>query len=164
MAPHSDRQRIRSSRVWRLSEPAAVVPATPAKASPGKTESLIGYTTMYGDNACAFNPIGDLYKSQVRQLALAVGVPQAIIRKPPSADLWPGQTDEAESGIAYPVLDRVLQLLVDEERSVDGVVAEGFERSLVDRVAGLIAASAFKRALPPVARLIRSRHAHLDHG
>ncbi len=129
-----------------------------------KTEALIGYTTMYGDNAYAFNPIGDLYKSQVRQLALAVGVPQAIIRKPPSADLWPGQTDEAESGIAYPVLDRVLQLLVDEERSVDGVVAEGFERSLVDRVAGLIAASAFKRALPPVARLIRSRHAHLDHG
>ena len=62
-----------------------------------KTESLIGYTTVFGDSACAFNPIGDLYKSQVRQLAAAIGVPEAIIRKAPSADLWPGQTDEAES-------------------------------------------------------------------
>ena len=63
-----------------------------------KTESLIGYTTLFGDSACAFNPIGDLYKSQVRQLAAAVGVPEAIIRKAPSADLWPGQTDETEAG------------------------------------------------------------------
>ena len=67
-----------------------------------KTESLIGYTTLFGDNACAFNPIGDLYKSQVRQLAAAIGVPDEIIRKAPSADLWPGQTDEAEAGFSYP--------------------------------------------------------------
>ena len=67
-----------------------------------KTELLIGYTTLFGDSACAFNPIGDLYKSQVRQLAAAVGVPDAIIRKAPSADLWPGQTDEARSASATP--------------------------------------------------------------
>ena len=67
-----------------------------------KTEGLIGYTTLFGDSACAFNPIGDLYKSQVRQLAQAIGVPEAIIRKAPSADLWPGQTDEQEAGFTYP--------------------------------------------------------------
>ena len=61
-----------------------------------KTELLIGYTTLFGDSACAFNPIGDLYKSQVRQMAVAMGVPDAIVRKAPSADLWPGQTDESE--------------------------------------------------------------------
>ncbi len=78
-----------------------------------KTESLIGYTTLFGDNACAFNPIGDLYKSQVRQLAAAIGVPDAIIRKAPSADLWPGQTDETEAGFSYPVLDRLLFWRID---------------------------------------------------
>src|SRR5207247_10427786 len=71
-----------------------------------KTESLIGYTTLFGDNACAFNPIGDLYKSQVRQVAASIGVPDQIIRKAPSADLWPGQTDESEADFSYPVLDR----------------------------------------------------------
>ncbi len=73
-----------------------------------KTESLIGYTTIYGDNACAFNPIGDLYKSQVRQMAAAIGVPKPVIAKAPSADLWPDQTDEGEGGFSYPVLDRLL--------------------------------------------------------
>ena len=82
-----------------------------------KTESLIGYTTLFGDSACAFNPIGDLYKSQVRQLSLAMGVPDAIIRKAPSADLWPGQTDEAEAGFTYHELDRLLFWMIDRRRS-----------------------------------------------
>ena len=86
-----------------------------------KTESLIGYTTVFGDNACAFNPIGDLYKSQVRQLAAAIGVPDPIIRKAPSADLWPGQTDEVESGFTYPELDRLLFWRIDRRRSVDEI-------------------------------------------
>ena len=90
-----------------------------------KTESLIGYTTLFGDSACAFNPIGDLYKSQVRQLAAAIGVPEAIIRKAPSADLWPGQTDETEAGFTYPELDRLLFWRIDQRRSVDEVVALG---------------------------------------
>ena len=84
-----------------------------------KTESLIGYTTVFGDYACAFNPIGDLYKSQVRQLSAAIGVPDPIIRKAPSADLWPGQTDETESGFTYPELDRLLFWRIDKRRSVD---------------------------------------------
>jgi NAD+ synthase len=118
-----------------------------------KTESLIGYTTLFGDSACAFNPIGDLYKSQIRQMAEALGVPEAIIRKAPSADLWPGQTDEAEADISYPVLDRLLFWRVDKRRSVEEVVAMGFDRALVERVDRMIAGSEFKRQVPPIAKL-----------
>ena len=118
-----------------------------------KTESLIGYTTLFGDNACAFNPIGDLYKSQVRQLALAMGVPTSILTKAPSADLWPDQTDEDEGGFSYAELDQVLYWRVDRRRSLDEVVAKGFERSTVERVDSLIARSEFKRQMPPVAKL-----------
>ena len=118
-----------------------------------KTESLIGYTTLFGDSACAFNPIGDLYKSQVRQLSVAMGVPEAVIRKAPSADLWPGQTDETEAGFTYPVLDRVLYWRVDRRRSVDDMVAMGFDRALVERVDRMIAGAEFKRQVPPIAKL-----------
>ncbi len=118
-----------------------------------KTESLIGYTTLFGDSACAFNPIGDLYKSQVRQLSAAVGVPEAVIRKAPSADLWPGQTDEAEAGFSYPVLDRLLFWRVDRRRSVGDMVAMGFDQALVERVDRMIAGAEFKRQVPPIAKL-----------
>jgi NAD+ synthase len=118
-----------------------------------KTESLIGYTTLFGDNACAFNPIGDLYKSQVRQLAAAMGVPTAIIEKAPSADLWADQTDEVEGGFTYPVLDRVLYWRIDRRRSLDEVVAMGFDRLLVERVDHMVAGSEFKRQVPPIAKL-----------
>jgi NAD+ synthase len=118
-----------------------------------KTEALIGYTTLFGDNACAFNPIGDLYKSQVRQLAAAIGVPRAVISKAPSADLWPNQTDEAEGAFSYPLLDRVLYWRIDRRRSVDELEAMGFDRALVERVDRLVATSEFKRQVPPVAKL-----------
>jgi NAD+ synthase len=118
-----------------------------------KTESLIGYTTIYGDNACAFNPIGDLYKSQVRQLAAALGVPDAIIRKAPSADLWPGQTDEAEGSFSYPVLDRILYWLVDRRRSPAELAELGFDVDVVARIERMIATSEFKRQVPPIAKL-----------
>jgi NAD+ synthase len=118
-----------------------------------KTESLIGYTTLFGDNACAFNPIGDLYKSQVRQIAAAMGVPDQIITKAPSADLWPGQTDEAEAGFTYPVLDRLLFWRVDKRRSIDEMVQLGFDQALVERVDRMIATSEFKRQVPPIAKL-----------
>jgi NAD+ synthase len=118
-----------------------------------KTESLIGYTTLFGDSACAFNPIGDLYKSQVRQLAAAIGVPEAVIRKAPSADLWPGQTDETEAGFSYPELDRLLFWRIDMRRSVDEVVAKGFERAMVERIDRMVAGAEFKRQVPPIAKL-----------
>lgn len=118
-----------------------------------KTESLVGYTTVFGDSACAFNPIGDLYKSQVRQLAEAIGVPEAIIRKAPSADLWPGQTDEDEGGFTYPELDRLLYWRIDKRRSIEEVAALGFDPVLVERVDRLVATSEFKRQVPPIAKL-----------
>jgi NAD+ synthase len=118
-----------------------------------KTEALIGYTTVFGDNACAFNPVGDLYKSQVRQLSAALGVPDAILRKAPSADLWPGQTDEAEAGFSYPELDRLLFWRIDKRRSVDEVVALGFARDLVERIDAMVAGAEFKRQVPPIAKL-----------
>jgi NAD+ synthase len=118
-----------------------------------KTESLIGYTTVFGDNACAFNPIGDLYKSQVRQVSAAIGVPEAIIRKAPSADLWPGQTDETEAGFSYPELDRLLFWRIDKRNSVEEVVARGFDRALVERVDRMVASAEFKRQVPPIAKL-----------
>ena len=106
-----------------------------------KTESLIGYTTLFGDSASAFNPIGDLYKSQVRQLSVAVGVPDAIIRKAPSADLWPGQTDEQEAGFSYPQLDRLLFWMIDRRRSDEELAAMGFDPPVIDRVGRLVAVS-----------------------
>ena len=118
-----------------------------------KTESLIGYTTLFGDSACAFNPIGDLYKSQVRQIAAAMGVPEQIITKAPSADLWPGQTDESEAGFSYPVLDRLLFWRIDKRRSIDELVEMGFDRALVERVDRMVATSEFKRQVPPIAKL-----------
>jgi NAD+ synthase len=118
-----------------------------------KTEGLIGYTTIFGDNASAFNPIGDLYKSQVRQLAVAMGVPTSIIRKAPSADLWPGQTDESEGGFSYPMLDRLLFWRIDKRRSIEEMEALGFDRATVERVDRMVAASEFKRQVPPIAKL-----------
>jgi NAD+ synthase len=118
-----------------------------------KTETLIGYTTLFGDSACAFNPIGDLYKSQVRQMAAAIGVPETIIRKAPSADLWPGKSDELEGSFNYPELDRLLYWLVDKRRSTDELVALGFDRSMVERVERMVAGAEFKRQVPPVAKL-----------
>jgi len=118
-----------------------------------KTESLIGYTTVFGDNACAFNPVGDLYKSQVRQVSAAIGVPDEIVRKAPSADLWPGQTDESEAGFSYPELDRLLFWRIDKRRSVDEVVALGFSPEMVARVDRMVAGAEFKRQVPPIAKL-----------
>lgn len=118
-----------------------------------KTEYLIGYTTLHGDAACAFNPIGDLYKSQVRLLAAHLGVPAGIISKAPSADLWPGQTDESEGGFDYPTLDRILLRLVDRRQSAAATIAEGFDPVLVERVRAMILGSEFKRLLPPIATI-----------
>jgi NAD+ synthase len=127
-----------------------------------KTETLIGYSTLWGDSASAFNPIGDLYKTQVRQLSVAMGVPDPVVRKAPSADLWPGQTDEDEVGFSYAEVDRILFRLVDRRLSVDEVVADGFDRAVVERVDRMVAGSEFKRQVPPIAK-IGPRTAGIDY-
>ncbi len=118
-----------------------------------KTEILLGYTTIYGDAAYALNPNGDLYKTQLRQLAKAVGVPQPILEKPPSADLWQGQTDEGELGFTYEQVDKLLYLLVDRRYSVEECVEAGFKRSFVDGVTERVRRNQFKRMMPPIAKL-----------
>lgn len=118
-----------------------------------KTEILLGYTTLYGDSACALNPLGDLYKTQIRQLARALGVPQVILAKPPSADLWVGQTDEGELGLTYEQVDRLLMLLVDGRTSPEACVEQGFPAAFVHQVVERIRRSQYKRLLPPIAKL-----------
>lgn len=118
-----------------------------------KTEILLGYTTLYGDSACALNPIGDLYKTQVRQLAREIGVPEVIITKPPSADLWTGQTDEGELGFTYDEVDKLLYLLVDQRYRPEECVEAGFEEKFVRAVLERVRRNQFKRVLPPIAKL-----------
>jgi NAD+ synthase len=118
-----------------------------------KTEILLGYTTLYGDSACALNPLGDLYKTQVRQLARGVGIPEVIIQKPPTADLWVGQTDEGELGFTYEEVDKLLYLLVDQRYSPPDCVAAGFEEQFVRAVVERVRRNHFKRVLPPIAKL-----------
>ncbi|MGB7875946.1 MAG: NAD+ synthase [Anaerolineales bacterium] len=118
-----------------------------------KTEILLGYSTLWGDSASALNPIGDLYKAQVRQLSRALKVPSAIVDKPPSADLWVGQTDEDELGFTYEEVDRLLFLLVDQRYSPEECVEAGFNRSFVEGVVTRIRRNQFKRMLPPVAKV-----------
>jgi len=118
-----------------------------------KTEYLLGYTTLYGDSACALNPLGDLYKTQVRQLSRAMGVPEEIITKPPSADLWAGQTDEGELGFTYAEVDRLLFMLVDQRRSPEECVESGFSPMFVRAVIDRVRRMQFKRVLPPIARI-----------
>ena len=126
-----------------------------------KTEILLGYSTLYGDSAHALNPIGDLYKAQIRQLSRAVGVPAAIIDKSPSADLWAGQTDEQELGFTYDQADRLLFLLIDQRYSPEECMETGFDPKFVEIVVNRIRRNHFKRVMPPVAK-ISSRTAGYD--
>ena len=118
-----------------------------------KTEALLGYGTLHGDMAAALGPIGDLYKTQLRAVARELGVPEEVVAKPPSADLWPGQTDEGELGRSYDMLDRALYALVDRRWSVDRCERAGLPRDLVEWVERRVARMEFKRQLPPVAKL-----------
>jgi NAD+ synthase len=118
-----------------------------------KTEILLGYSTIWGDAASALNPIGDLYKTQARQLARALGVPEPILNKAPSADLWVGQTDEGELGFTYAEVDRLLYLLVDRRYRPEECVAAGFAPAFVSAVIGRMRRNHFKRIMPPIAKL-----------
>jgi NAD+ synthase len=126
-----------------------------------KTEILIGYGTQHGDLASAINPVGDLYKSQIWQLAEALGVPKSVIEKAPSADLWEGQTDETEMGMTYAKLDALLFEMVDERHSDEELVTLGFEETLIKKVRGMIQQNQFKRR-PPVIAKVSYRTVNVD--
>jgi NAD+ synthase len=118
-----------------------------------KTEILLGYSTMWGDMASAINPIGDLYKTQVRQLSRALGIPAPILDKPPSADLWAGQTDEGELGFTYEQVDKLLFLLVDQRYTTRDCMEEGFDEKFVNAVMTRVRRNQFKRMMPPIAKV-----------
>lgn len=118
-----------------------------------KTEILLGYSTLFGDSANALNPIGDLYKTQVRQLSRAMNIPSPIVDKPPSADLWEDQTDEGELGFTYSEADRLLYLLVDQRYSPQEAIEAGFDEKFVNAVTTRIRRNQFKRMLPPIAKI-----------
>jgi NAD+ synthase len=118
-----------------------------------KTELLLGYGTIYGDLASAVNPIGDLYKTQVRQLSRALGVPEAVVQKPPTADLVPGQTDEGDLGFTYEEADKLLYLMVDERYSPEDAVEAGYNRAFVDRVLTMVQRAHYKRTMPVIPKI-----------
>jgi len=118
-----------------------------------KTEILLGYSTIFGDNASSINPLGDLYKCQVRRLAAHLGVPAPVIDKPPSADLWPGQTDEGELGFGYDTADEILYLMFDRSLAPAEVVEAGYPPEVVERIETLERQNRFKRRLMLIARL-----------
>jgi NAD+ synthase len=126
-----------------------------------KSELYLGYGTAFGDLASAVNPIGDLYKSEIRRLARLLGVPEAIVAKPPSADLWAGQSDEADLGFTYEKVDVLLRLMLDERLGEAELAAAGWDPAFVRRVEEMIRRSQFKRRLPVIAKLSR-RTADLD--
>jgi NAD+ synthase len=127
-----------------------------------KTETLLGYSTRYGDGAFDLNPLADLYKAQVRQLASFLGVPRAIIEKPPSADLWLGQTDEEELGFTYQDADQLLYLLVEEQNTAPECVEAGFDEELVETVIGRVLRYRFKSKLPPAGSIGQASLEHLE--
>ena len=118
-----------------------------------KSELMLGYGTLYGDLASAVNPIGDLYKSEVFELAKYLGVSSSIITKPPSADLWDGQSDEADLGYTYAQLDEVMKLYVEERLSRDTIVSKGFDAKMTDMIIERIFRNHFKRKMPVIAKL-----------
>ena len=118
-----------------------------------KSELMLGYGTIFGDLASAINPLGDLYKSEVFALARYLGVPAATIEKPPSADLWEGQSDEDDLGYTYAVLDKTLKAYVEERKSREALIAEGHDEKLIDLIISKIYRNQFKRKMPVIAKL-----------
>jgi NAD+ synthase len=126
-----------------------------------KTEILLGYSTLHGDFASAINPLGDLYKTQVWQLAKLLKCPPSIIKKKPSADLWVGQTDEGELGFTYEEVDELLYWMVDQRLSNEELIAYGFKPAFIKKVQWIIKHNQFKR-LPPIIAKLSNRTINID--
>ena len=120
-----------------------------------KTEIYLGYSTQFGDSACALNPIGDLYKTNIWDLSRYLKIPNELIEKKPSADLWEGQTDEQEMGLTYKEADQVLYRMLEENKTVEEVLAEGFNKDLVDNIVRRMNRSEYKRKMPLIAKIKR---------
>ena len=120
-----------------------------------KTEIYLGYSTQFGDSACALNPIGDLYKTNIWDLSRYLKIPNELIEKKPSADLWEGQTDEQEMGLTYKEADQVLYRMLEENKKVEEVLAEGFNKDLVDNILRRMNRSEYKRRMPLIAKIKR---------
>jgi NAD+ synthase len=118
-----------------------------------KTELLLGYGTRHGDMACDLNPVGDLYKTQLRELSMHLGVPDVIVQKAPSADLWAGQTDEGELGFTYAQADLILYHLVDRRLRPAELIANGFDAPLVNNIRERVRKSHYKRVMPLIAKV-----------
>lgn len=126
-----------------------------------KTETMLGYGTQFGDTACAINPVGDLYKTQVWQLAEAIGVPKKIIEKKPTADLWAGQTDEEELGFKYTLVDQLLFRMIDERCTDEELLKLEFEKHLIEKVKRMVQRNQFKRR-PPLVAKVSHRTVNID--
>ena len=120
-----------------------------------KTEIYLGYSTQFGDSACALNPIGDLYKTNIWDLSRYLKIPNELIEKKPSADLWEGQTDEQEMGLTYKEADQVLYRMLEENKTVEEILAEGFNKDLVDNIVRRMNRSEYKRRMPLIAKIKR---------
>ena len=120
-----------------------------------KTEIYLGYSTQFGDSACALNPIGDLYKTNIWDLSRYLKIPNELIEKKPSADLWEGQTDEQEMGLTYKEADQVLYRMLEENKTVEEILAEGFNKDLVDNIVRRMNKSEYKRRMPLIAKIKR---------
>ena len=120
-----------------------------------KTEIYLGYSTQFGDAACALNPLGDLYKTNIWDLSRYLKIPNELIEKKPSADLWEGQTDEQEMGLTYKEADQVMYRLLEENKTVEEVLAEGFNKDLVDNIVRRMNRSEYKRRMPLIAKIKR---------
>ncbi len=122
-----------------------------------RTEICLGYTTWFGDSAASINPIAELYKTEVLEMAEMLEIPTEIVSKKPSADLWPGQTDEEEIGVSYQQIDRILSRIMDDgECSMAAMSAEGIDTVELSRVVSLVNRNAFKRNMPAIAPLGRT--------
>ncbi len=117
-----------------------------------KTELLLGYFTKYGDGGVDLEPLGDLYKTQVRQLAKDLGIPDRIIKKAPTAGLWSGQTDEGELGFTYEEVDRLLYYMIDEKKSDEELIKLGFKKEFIEKVRDKIKNTEHKRKPAPIAK------------